>query len=170
MIAISLSNLTLILGARAIFRELNWEIQHDQKVGLIGPNGAGKSSIFKLIVGEYTPEPGGAIVRVKGVSVGYLSQQPEFDPACTAYGLALAGNPRYAEVETELARLESLLSLPSVYNDPNALTRTLEQQQKALGEFEAMGGAGYPKRVREILLGLGLPEADLEKPIGLLSG
>jgi len=54
MIAISLSNTTLVLGARAIFRNLEWEIQHSQKVGLIGPNGAGKSSLLKLIIGEYT--------------------------------------------------------------------------------------------------------------------
>ena len=59
MISLSLSNLTLILGSRTIFRDLYWEIQHDQRIGLIGPNGAGKSSLFKIIIGEYTPEPGG---------------------------------------------------------------------------------------------------------------
>ncbi|HAV76262.1 MAG TPA: ABC transporter ATP-binding protein, partial [Anaerolineae bacterium] len=41
MISITVSNSTLILGAHTIFRDLNWEVQHDQKVGLIGPNGAG---------------------------------------------------------------------------------------------------------------------------------
>ena len=34
MISIQLSSLTVILGARAIFRDLNWEIQHDQRIGL----------------------------------------------------------------------------------------------------------------------------------------
>src|SRR5689334_25212405 len=85
MISISLSNATLILGARAIFRNLGWEIQHNQKIGLIGPNGAGKSSLLKLITGEHSPEPGGAVVRAKGVSLGYLPQQPEFHPESTAY-------------------------------------------------------------------------------------
>ncbi len=170
MISIHLSNLTLVLGARAIFRDLSWEIQHDQKIGLIGPNGAGKSSLLKLIVGEYTPEPGGTVVRARGVSVGYLPQQPEFDTARTAYSLALEGNPRYAEVEAELARLEAQLGDPAVYNHPAALARTLELQQKNLEEYESLGGAGYPGRVRQLLLGLGLPEADLEKPLGNLSG
>ena len=59
MIQIQLSDVTLILGAKHIFENLNWEIQDGQKIGLIGPNGAGKSSLFKLILGEYTPELGG---------------------------------------------------------------------------------------------------------------
>jgi ATPase subunit of ABC transporter with duplicated ATPase domains len=39
MITISLNNITLILGAKRIFENLAWEIQHDQKIGLIGPTG-----------------------------------------------------------------------------------------------------------------------------------
>jgi len=170
MISISLSNLSLILGARAIFRDLSWEIQHNQKIGLIGPNGAGKSSLFKLITGEYTAEPGGAIARAKGVMVGYLPQQPEFDPSAVAFHLALDGNPRVAELERELANIESRLGKPSVYEDEKALTRTLELHEKTLAEYEALGGASYPERVRDLLLGLGLPEADFAKPIGVLSG
>ena len=65
MISITVSNATLILGAHTIFRDLSWEIQHDQKIGLIGPNGAGKSSLFKLITGEHSPEKGGAVIKAK---------------------------------------------------------------------------------------------------------
>ena len=67
MIEISLAKIKLILGAREIFKDLAWEIQRDQRIGLIGPNGAGKSSLFKLITGEYSAEPGGSILRAKGV-------------------------------------------------------------------------------------------------------
>ena len=170
MISISLSNLTLILGARPLFRELSWEIQHNQKIGLVGPNGAGKSSLLKLITGEYRAEPGGRIARAKGVTVGYLPQQPEFDPAAVAFELALQGNPRVAALEQELAGIESRLGEPEVYENEKALTRNLELHEKTLAEYEALGGASYPEQVRELLMGLGLPEADFAKPIGVLSG
>jgi ATP-binding cassette subfamily F protein 3 len=65
MIQIQLSNVTLVLGAKRIFENLSWEIQRGQKIGLIGPNGAGKSSLFKLITGEYSPELGGAVTRLR---------------------------------------------------------------------------------------------------------
>ncbi len=170
MIALSLANVSLVLGARPIFRNLFWEIQHDQRAGLIGPNGAGKSSLFKLLVGEHAAEPGGTVARAKGVTVGYLPQTPEFDPACTVHAVAMSGQPRLAEIEADLARLEARLAEPKVYNDPRALGRTLEAQQQRLDEFEALGGATYEARVREALRGLGLAEADFEKPVGVLSG
>ena len=170
MISISLSNTTLILGARTIFKNLNWEIQHDQKIGLIGPNGAGKSSLLKLITGEYNLEPGGAVARAKGVSIGYLPQHPEFAADQTALALAMDGNPRVAAIDAGLQNIEARLADPAVYNHPAALQRALESQQTLLDEFEALGGASYPGRVRELLRGLGLPDADLEKPIGVLSG
>ena len=49
MIAVSLNNVSLVLGARPIFRQLSWEIQHDQRIGLIG---ADKARITHHIGGE----------------------------------------------------------------------------------------------------------------------
>ena len=170
MISITVSNATLILGAHTIFRDLNWEIQHDQKIGLIGPNGAGKSSLFKLITAEHTPEKGGAVIKAKGVTLGYLPQHPEFEPQKTAISLALEGSPRVKEIEAELERIESRLGDPDVYNNAKSLERVLDAQHKLLEEYEALGGLNYISRVRELLRGLGLPESDFEKPVSALSG
>ncbi len=170
MISLQLSRITLILGARALFRGLDWEIQHDQKIGLIGANGAGKSSLMKLLTGEYAPEPGGSLTRARGVTVGYLPQHPEFDLTQSAYALALQGNPRIAAIEAELNALEERMGLPEVYENPKALEKALQAQQILLSEFDSLGGGSYPARAREILLGLGLPESDIRKPLQALSG
>ncbi len=167
---ITLANATLILGAKTIFRSLNWEIQHDQRIGLIGPNGAGKSSLLKLITGEHNPEPGGSLIRARGVSIGYLPQQPELEMSQTALQSALDGNPRLAQILAELETVETRLGLPTVYENTSALEKTLAAHEKLLEEYATLGGDGYPTRVRNLLLGLGLPEADLEKPLSVLSG
>ena len=148
MISITVSNATLILGPHAIFRDLNWEVQHDQKIGLIGPNGAGKSSLFKLIIGEHSPEKGGTVIKAKGVTLGYLPQHPEFELEKTALTLALEGNPRVAEIENELQRIENKLSDPEVYDHTKSLERVLDTQHKLLEEYEALGGMNYASRVR----------------------
>jgi ATP-binding cassette subfamily F protein 3 len=170
MIAIQLANLTLILGARAIFRELSWEIQDDQKIGLIGPNGAGKSSLFKLITGEYNAEPGGGITRARGITTGYLPQEPDFPPGESALELARQGNPRLDEIHAELARIEASLHDPLVYDNPRRLGQAIDRQGTLLDEYASLGGDTYEQRVRQTLLNLGLPESDLEKPVGQLSG
>ncbi|GAB4502134.1 MAG: ABC-F family ATP-binding cassette domain-containing protein [Anaerolineales bacterium] len=170
MIAIQLSNVSLVLGARTLFRGLNWEIQHDQKIGLIGPNGAGKSSLVKLIIGENVAEAGGSVTRARGVTLGYLPQQPEFAPEQSALEVTLAGNPRVAELEAALNAVEARLGLPEVYENPRALEKALETQQNLLAEYEALGGAAYASRARELLRGLGLPDSDIHKPLKFLSG
>ncbi len=170
MIQIQLSNISLVLGAKRIFSGLSWEIQRGQKIGLIGANGAGKSSIFKMITGEYQPELGGTLVRAKGVTVGYLPQHPELDPQQTALDASLSGDARMAEITLALESVEASLGDPAVYGNDSHLSRALERQQHLLDEYQSHGGDGYPKLVRETLLGLGLPEGDLEKPIAVLSG
>lgn len=170
MIQIQLSNITLVLGARRIFENLNWEIQRGQKIGLIGANGAGKSSLFKMIEGEHSPEMGGTITRARLITTGYLSQQPELDSSLTAFEAALAGNPRVAEVHAELERVENSLSDPEVYGNEKKLERALDQQHKLIDEYYSLGGDSYPARVRELLLGLGLAESELTKSLSVLSG
>ncbi len=170
MISISIDHATLILGAKTIFANLNWEIQHDQKIGLVGPNGAGKSSLFKLITGDYACETGGLVHQAKGVTIGYLPQQVEFDPTVHTLSLALEGNPRVAFLERTLAEIELRLGDPEVYGNQTALTRMLDKQDKSLNEFQALGGPGYEQRVRNLLSGLGLHPVDFEKPVGVLSG
>jgi len=76
MISLSLNNITLVLGAKTIFEDLTSQIGEDQKIGLIGPNGAGKSSLFKVIMGEYAPEPGGRCSRATRVRQKPVNIQP----------------------------------------------------------------------------------------------
>ncbi len=170
MIQIQLSNITLILGAKRIFENVNWEIQRGQKIGLIGPNGVGKSSLFKLIIGEYTPELGGVISSARGIRTACLQQQPDLDLHQTALESALWGNPRILELQEELKRIEDALGDPSVYGNEKRLQRALDHQQVLLEEYQVLGGDSYAQRVHQLLLGLGLPEADLKKPLSLLSG
>ena len=170
MVQLQLANITLVLGAKRIFENLNWEIQSGQKIGLIGANGAGKSSLFKMIEGEHSPEMGGVITRARLITTGYLSQSPELDSSLTALDAALAGNPRVAEVHAELERVENSLGDPEVYGNERKLQRALEVQHKLIEEYHALGGDSYPARVRDLLLGLGLAQSELTKPLSVLSG
>jgi ATP-binding cassette subfamily F protein 3 len=169
MLAVNLNNLKLDLFARHILIKVDWEIHDDRCVGLIGANGAGKSSLLKLIAGELAPD-GGSITRAKGLTVGYLQQDPALDPDKTALEEALAASTELHALEKDLLTIEHKLSDPAVYGNAKALERTLEMQQRLLLRYEDLGGLNYEKRVRDTLRGLGLDEADFNNQVANLSG
>ncbi len=169
MIAVNVTNLKLDLFARHILTKVDWEIHDNRCVGLIGANGAGKSSLLKLLAGELLPD-GGSITRAKGLTIGYLAQEPELDPDQTALEEALSALEALHQVEAELKAVETKLSDPNVYDDEKALTRALDQQHRLLEQFDALGGVNYEKRVRETLRGLGLDEQDFATKTTALSG
>ncbi len=70
-------------------------------------------------------------------------QHPEFEPEKTALTLALEGNPRLAEIENDLQRIENKLGDPEIYNNTKSLERVLDTQHKLLEEYESLGGLNY---------------------------
>jgi len=169
MIAVNLAHLKLDLFARPILTDVDWEIHDDRCVGLIGPNGAGKSSLLKLIAAELVPD-GGSITRARGLTIGFLQQEPVLDPEHTALDEVLTAHAELHSVEAELQRIVAKLSDPDVYGDEKALARALDTQHHLLEKFEELGGATYEKHVRETLRGLGLDEHDFETKVAALSG
>jgi ATP-binding cassette subfamily F protein 3 len=169
MLAVNLNNLKLDLFARHILTRVDWEIHDNRCVGLIGANGAGKSSLLKLIAGELTPD-GGSITRAKGLTIGYLQQDPALDPDKTALEEALSASAELHALEKDLLTIERKLSDSAVYGNAKALERTLETQQRLLDRYEELGGLNYEKRVRDTLRGLGLDEADFDNKVSNLSG
>jgi len=169
MIAVNLDRVTVTYVTVPIFENLSWEMHDDRVVGLIGPNGCGKSTLLKLIAGELSSDTGFA-VRKKGLTVGYLHQDPRLEPGRTVWQETLAASTELARVEEDLAQVEAQLVDPAVYGDEAALARVLDRQARLLDEFERLGGPTYESRARSTLLHLGFCEADLALPVDVLSG
>ena len=169
MIAVNLVDVSLNLAGRPILSDLSLEIHADRVIGLVGPNGVGKSSLLKLIAGEYAPDAG-TLNRARGLTIGYLAQEPVLAPDRTAFAEAMTAVPELARIEAELQHLEARLSDPAVYGDAKKLARALDQQAELHARYGALGGATFEQRVRDTLAGLGFDEADLHTPTVVLSG
>jgi ATP-binding cassette, subfamily F, member 3 len=166
---IQLDRITISHASRLIFADLSWAIGDHDHVGLIGPNGAGKSSLLKTVLGELKPDVG-SVTKMRGVRVSYLPQDVTLTPGRTLLEEAMTLPPALAKIEAELSRVEALLADPAVYNDAHRLNRALEQQDKALAEYERAGGAAHASRIRELLTHLGFSADDFTLEAENLSG
>lgn len=162
-------HLTVNFVGREIFSNLNWVIGHRDRIGLVGPNGAGKSSLLKVLNGDISPDAGN-LVQHGDLYIDYLPQDIHLMPEQTLLEAAMILPPRLAQIESQLAVIESQLADPAIYNDSDALTQTLERQAHILERYERLNGAQHAVQVRKLLSQLGFSSDDYHLPTTALSG
>jgi ATP-binding cassette subfamily F protein 3 len=145
-----IDNLTFDAWGRRFFDSASVAIPAGTKVGLVGRNGVGKSTLFKLIVGEYTPQ-GGQILLPKAARIGSVDQEHPATPVSLLDTILAADKRR----EALNAALEDALP---------------EELAEIYHELNAIDAEGAPARAAEILHGLGFSNADLDRPMAEFSG
>lgn len=163
-----LDQATVYYGAQSVFDRLSWQVNHDARVGLVGPNGAGKSTILRLLAGEIEPNEGTVLIT-RGVRLGYLPQEPQFDQQRKVIEEALDASPILSDLEREMERLSTQMGDPQVYGDERKLQRVLDAHARTVAEFQEKGGLNFHNRVRSTLKGLGL-DGVINLPLSALSG
>ena len=76
---LDVQNVSKAFGAHVLFKNISFSIGEGQHVGLIAKNGTGKSTLLSLLSGKDTADSGNIIYR-RDIRVGFLEQQPKFDP------------------------------------------------------------------------------------------
>lgn len=164
MPALSVNNLTMTFIERNLFTDVSFEVESRDKVGFIGANGVGKTTLFKILDGEISPTSGN-VVFAKDTVVGYMEQHACNNPRISIYNELLSVFGYLADMEREIAEVTG-----SIENKSGDLNLLVERQTRLIDEYERLGGLTYKSRTRSALLGLGFTEAELDMPVGNLSG
>jgi len=161
MAMLNVKDVSLSFGTNLILDNISFYVNRGDRCGVIGVNGAGKSTLFALLNGEIEPDTG-SIHFARGVSLAYFRQNNEYMSDKTIGDAAGEVFSDFAEIESELTRLEGAIG-----DSPQALKR----YDKLRHEFEEAGGYEYRSRIRGVLNGLdigsGMNDAT---PISILSG
>jgi len=163
MTVISVSDLSLSFGTTVLLENISFSLNENDRMGIIGINGSGKTSLFKLILGEYTPDSGDVFIS-KDNTVGVLRQDGAFHAREGASPIEVM-----YDAFPELQRIEERMAF---------LSKRLEAGEgKYLNEYEELsrsyarqGGLEYKSRCASILRRMGYDDETMNRPVETLSG
>ena len=147
---ISANNITLRVGKKALFEDVNIKFTEGNCYGLIGANGAGKSTFLKILSGQLEPT-NGDIVITPGQRLSFLQQDHFKYDSYNVLDTVIMGNARLYEIMKEK---EAIYAKEDFSDEDGIRASELE------GEFAEMNGWEAESDAATLLNGLGI-ETDL---------
>ena len=147
---ISANNITLRVGKKALFEDVNIKFTEGNCYGLIGANGAGKSTFLKILSGQLEPTNGDVVIT-PGQRLSFLQQDHFKYDAYTVLDTVIMGNKRLYEIMKE----KDAIYAKADFTDEDGI-RASELE----GEFAEMNGLEAESDAATLLNGLGI-ETDL---------
>lgn len=150
----TMQNVRKAYPGKEVIKDLTLAFIPGAKIGVLGLNGAGKSTLLKIMAGvdtEYTGEAGPG----KGITVGYLPQEPQLDETKTVK----------ENVEEGLAEIRDLLKRFDAINerfaDPDVdMDALLAEQAQVQDEIEAKNAWEIDRTLEQAMDALRCPPPD----------
>lgn len=147
---ISTSNISLRVGKKALFEDVNIKFTEGNCYGLIGANGAGKSTFLKILSGQLEPTSGDVIIT-PGQRLSFLQQDHFKYDQYTVLDTVIMGNKRLYEIMKE----KEVIYMKEDFTDEDGI-----KAAELEGEFANMNGWEAESDAESLLNGLGI-EPDL---------
>jgi ATP-binding cassette subfamily F protein uup len=158
---LSIESLSKSYGLKPLFEQVNLGLDSEDRIGVVGVNGSGKTTLLRLIARQLPPDSG-RITFAAGVSVGYLSQNPPFDPDQSVLDAVFVASDARMKLLNAYERACHDLEIDS--NNEQRLRRVSELAH----ELEASGAWELETNARTVLSKLGI--TDTTAAMGTLSG
>jgi ATP-binding cassette, subfamily F, member 3 len=162
MSLLSLSNISVAFGGDDILDAITCEANAGERIGLVGRNGTGKTTLLRVLAGGETPNSGHRSMA-RWLRLALVEQIPP-----------LVDGSRTVREEV-LSPIEDVLGLPEALQAAADAMATgdddaSETYAALLHRMDSDGVYTYEARFAEIMSGLGLEEADWDRPLRQLSG
>lgn len=150
-------------GSKEVLRDVTWQHNPGEKVGLVGRNGAGKTTLLRIALGREEPDAG-EFVKANAVRIATVDQALPADLTEALHDYVAGAFAELHRVESELRGLEHAMA----EGDNSA---AIHDRYDALSHrFENEGGYEMVAEVDKALSGLGFEKSDFSRPLSELSG
>ena len=165
---LNLTNITVSFGGRDLYRNISFQINPKDKIGVVGKNGAGKSTMLKLISVEQKANSG-TINTTNSLTIGYLPQEINVNSNEEILNEVLQANKKLLGINLRLDQINKEITTRTDY-ESDSYMKLLNELSDLNEQLIHLDGDNQLKDAELLLKGLGFEQEELTKPYSSFSG
>jgi ATP-binding cassette subfamily F protein 3 len=165
---ISVDNVTVEFGGRALFSDVTFNINEKDRIALMGKNGAGKSTLLKIIAGA-DKATRGKISAPSDAVIAYLPQHLLTTDDSTVFEETTKAFSQILNMKAEIDELNHQLETRTDY-ESDAYMNIIERVSEVSEKYYSIEEINFDAEVEKALLGLGFLRTDFTRKTSEFSG
>ncbi|MBD1397897.1 ABC-F family ATP-binding cassette domain-containing protein [Pontibacter sp. JH31] len=165
---ISVDAVSVEFNGAALFSNVAFNINENDRIALMGKNGAGKSTLLKIIAGVNKPTRG-KVSAPKEAVIAYLPQHLLTEDNCTVFEEASKAFAKVLDMKKQMDELNAQLETRTDY-DSDDYYKIIEQVSELGEKYYSIEEINFDAEVEQTLKGLGFVREDFSRPTKEFSG
>ena len=165
---ISVDAVSVEFNGSALFSNVTFNINENDRIALMGKNGAGKSTLLKIIAGANKPTRG-KVSAPKDAVIAYLPQHLLTEDNATVFEEASKAFSKILNMKKRMDELNVQLETRTDY-ESDAYTKIIEEVSELSEKYYSIEEINFDAEVEKTLMGLGFLRSDFTRPTGEFSG
>ena len=165
---LNLTNISVSFGGRDLYKNISFQINNKDKIGIVGKNGAGKSTLLKLITGDQQPNSG-SIQKQSMLTIGYLPQELKVNSSNSILGEVLTANREVFDLNKRLDQINSELTIRTDY-ESDSYMKLIDELTELNERLIHLDADNQQKDAELLLKGLGFYQNELNQAYNEFSG
>ena len=165
---ISVDNVSVEFNGAALFKDITFNINENDRIALMGKNGAGKSTLLKIIAGV-NKATRGKVSAPKDAIIAYLPQHLLTEDTATVFEEASKAFSKILKMKDDIDALNIQLETRTDY-ESDEYAKIIEQVSELSEKYYSIEEINFDAEVEKTLLGLGFLRSDFIRPTSEFSG
>ena len=165
---ISVDAVSVEFNGSALFSNITFNINENDRIALMGKNGAGKSTLLKIIAGVNKPTRG-KISAPKDAVIAYLPQHLLTKDDATVFEEASKAFSKILGMKQQMEELNRQLEIRTDY-ESEEYSKIIEQVSELSEKYYSIEEINFDAEVEKTLMGLGFLRSDFTRPTSEFSG